>query len=953
MDAVADQKETRTGDEGTRDRKLLAIVGELARELHPQHSRASEPALSSRLERDLGIDSLGRTELVLRLERAFGVRLPINLVGSADTVADLLLALERGSQPGTTIAAMPAAPSMAAVRAATDARTLLEVLEWHVAQHPDRLHVTVLEDDVTVVGSMSYGKLAETARTIAAGLIERDVMPGDRVALMLPTGVDFFAAFFAILYVGAVPVPIYPPMQRSQIEDYARRQAGILRNAGARMLITVPEALKLGSLLQGLVETLSSVESAATLAASAAEIALPNLQDGSATALIQYTSGSTGDPKGVVLSHANLLANIRAIGRAVEATSADVFVSWLPLYHDMGLIGAWLGCLYYGAPLYAMSPLSFLARPQNWLWAIHRFRGTISAAPNFAFELCLNKIDDSDLSGLDLGSLRFVGNGAEPVSVETLRRFTDRFARYGFKPGAMAPVYGLAENAVAVTLPPPGRAPIIDHIDRVALSTRGVAEPARPEDVNAVELVACGHPIPEHEVRIIDDLGRELGERREGRLEFRGPSATSGYFRNPAKTRELFHDGWLDTGDRAYMAGGDLFITGRIKDIIIRAGQHIAPHEIEEAVGGIPGLHKNGIAAFGVADPASGTERVVVLAETDESSPSAQAALKARAQEVATHIVGGPPDEVVLVQPGTVPKTASGKIRRAAARDLYLGKHLAVPQRALWWQLARLGFAGLGIRMAQLRHAAGELLYAAWWWTVIAASFLVGWLAVMTLPRLTWRWATIRTLARAALAALRVPVSVTGMDRIPRSGAVLAFNHASYVDAIIVAAVLPGEPTYVAKRELAEQVFAGVLLRRLGVLFLERYDVTDSLADLESVTAAARQARLLVFFPEGTFTRRAGLSGFYLGAFRVAAQAKLPVVPGVLRGTRSMLRGEQWFPRWSPIHVGIADPIEPSGTDFASVVRLRDAVRAAVLARCGEPDLGELIKPVQVATGIR
>ena len=276
-----------------------------------------------------------------------------------------------------------------------------------------------------------------------------------------------------------------------------------------------------------------------------------------------------------------------------------------------------------------------------------------------------------------------------------------------------------------------------------------------------------------------------------------------------------------------------------------------------------------------------------------------------------------------------------------------------MPQRALWWQLARLGFAGLGIRIAQLRRAAGELLYAAWWWTVIAAGFLVGWLAVMMLPRLTWRWAAIRTLARAALAALRVPVSVTGMDRIPRSGAVLAFNHASYMDAIIVAAVLPGEPTYVAKRELAEQVFAGVLLRRLGVLFLERYDVADSLADLESVTAAARQARLLVFFPEGTFTRRAGLSGFYLGAFRVAAQAKLPVVPGVLRGTRSMLRGEQWFPRWSPIHVGIADPIEPSGTDFASVVRLRDAVRAAMLARCGEPDLGELIKPVQVATGIR
>ena len=214
------------------------------------------------------------------------------------------------------------------------------------------------------------------------------------------------------------------------------------------------------------------------------------------------------------------------------------------------------------------------------------------------------------------------------------------------------------------------------------------------------------------------------GERREGRLEFRGPSATSGYFQNEAKTRELFHDGWLDTGDRAYMAGGDLFITGRIKDIIIRAGQHIAPHEIEEAVGAIPGLRKTGVAAFGVTDPASGTERVVVLAETRRNNPPAQAALKVRAQEAATHIVGGPPDEIVLVQPGTVPKTASGKIRRAAARDLYLGKNLAVPQRALWWQLARLSFAGLGIACRSSVAMAGEVLYAAWWWTVIAAVFL-------------------------------------------------------------------------------------------------------------------------------------------------------------------------------------------------------------------------------------
>jgi 1-acyl-sn-glycerol-3-phosphate acyltransferase len=947
MEASLDPMKKPADDRSARERVLMAIVGELARELHPQHIGRDNVSLSSRIERDLGIDSLGRTELILRVERAFGARLPISLIAEADTVGDLMLALEQAGQCEARIAAPSIAPTLTAISAATDAKTLLDVLEWHVAQHPERLHVTVLEDEATVVGTLSYGELAAASHAVAAGLIERDIMPGDRVALMLPTSVDFFVAFFGILYAGAIPVPIYPPMQRSQIEDYSRRQAGILRNAGARILITVPEGLKLGSLLKGLVETLSSVESVASLSAHSDEIALQNLQAGAETALIQYTSGSTGDPKGVVLSHANLLANIRSIGRAVGLSSTDVLVSWLPLYHDMGLIAAWLGCLYYGIPFYAMSPLSFLARPQSWLWAIHRYRGTVTGGPNFAFELCLNKIDDADLKGLDLSALRLVVNGAEPVNIDTLHRFTERFAHYRFRPEAMAPVYGLAENAVAVTLPPLGRFPVIDRIKRLGLRTNGIAEPADPNDPNAIELVGCGHPIPDHEVRIVDDLGRELGERREGRLEFRGPSATSGYFQNAGKTRELFHDGWLDTGDRAYMAGGDLFITGRIKDIIIRAGQHIAPHEIEEAVGAIPGLRKNGVAAFGVTDPTSGTERVVVLAETDERDASALANLKVRAQQMATQIVGGPADEVVLVQPGTVPKTASGKIRRAAARDLYLGKKLEVPQRAIWWQLARLGFAGLGPRVLQLRRTLGEVLYAGWWWTVIATCFLLGWLAAMVLPRLTWRWSAIRTLARIALAALRVPLSVSGIDQLPRGGGVLVFNHASYTDAVIVAAILPGEPTYVVKKELASQIFAGPLLRRLGVLFLDRYDLADSLADLEGANISARQNRLLVFFPEGTFTRRAGLSGFFLGAFKVAAQAKLPVVPGILHGTRSMLRSDQWFPRWSPISVTIDEPIEPGGTDFAAVVQLRDAARSVVLAGCGEPDLGELIKPVK------
>jgi len=946
MEAFIDRATTSFIDRA--EHKLTSLVDELARELHPRHVRRGDTSLSSRLERDLGIDSLGRTELVLRLERAFGVRLPIRQVGEANTVGDLFRALQQAGQPGATIAAAPITPALSLVAAASEASTLVDVLEWHVAQHPDRPHVTVIEDDISILATLSYGELAKAAHAVATGLIKRDVMPGDRVALMLPTSSDFFAAFFGVLYAGAVPVPIYPPMQRSQIEDYVRRQAGILRNAGAGMLITVPEGFKLGSLMHGLAPSVSSIESIASLSIDATGIPLPNARNASATALIQYTSGSTGDPKGVVLSHANLLANIRAIGRAVGASSADVFVSWLPLYHDMGLIGAWLGCLYYGAPLYVTSPLAFLARPQSWLWAIHRFRGTISAGPNFAFELCLNKIHDADLNGLDLSSLRLLANGAEPVSVETLRRFTERFARYGFRAGAMAPVYGLAENAVAVTLPPPGRVPVVDRVKRSALSTRGIAEPAGAQEANVVDIVACGQPIPDHEVRIVDDLGRELGERQEGRLEFRGPSATSGYFQNAVKTRELFHNGWLDTGDRAYMAGGDLYVTGRVKDIIIRAGQHIHPHEIEQAVSTIAGVRKNGVAAFGVSDPRSGTERVVVLAETDESSPSAREALKACAQQAAARIVGGPPDEVVLVQPGTVPKTASGKIRRAAARDWYLGKDRA-PPRAIWWQLARLSLAGIGPRIAHFRRSTGALLYAGWWWVVIAGGFLLAWLATMIVPTLRWRWGAIRGLARAALSALGVPLSVSGIERLPHGGGVVVLNHASYMDVIVTAALLPGEPSYVAKKELASQVFAGRFLRRLGVLFLDRYELGDSLADLESVTAAAERQRLLVFFPEGTFTRRTGLSGFYLGAFQVAAKAKLPIIPIILRGTRSMLRGEQWFPRWSPISVVVEQFIEPTGTDLASMVGLRDAARSIILASCGEPDLGELIKPPRSA----
>ncbi|WEX90016.1 AMP-binding protein [Sinorhizobium garamanticum] len=942
---------TTTDDRKSREGDLIAVVREFVREFQPQRANALGISPASRIERDLGIDSLGRTELVLRIERAFRVRLPTQIVGEADTIGDLINALEHASARPEPVRTAQPTIVLPRVPAATEAGTLVEVLEWHVAQHPGRLHLTVLQDETTALGAMTYAELAESARAVAAGLIRRNIEPGDRIALMLPTGLDFFSAFFGILYAGAVPVPIYPPMRLSQIEDHLHRQAGIMSNAGVRILVTMQEGMGPAALLRGQVETLDRVESVASLSAESSTTRLPPVTDASSTALIQYTSGSTGDPKGVVLSHANLLANVRAMGAVMEASSADVFVSWLPLYHDMGLIGAWLGCLHFGAPLYAMSPLSFLVRPESWLWAIHHFRATLSASPNFGFEFCLNKINEADLEGLDLSPLRMVANGAEPVSVQTLRRFIERFEHHGFKPGAMAPVYGLAENTVGLTFPPPGRSPIIDRVDRAALTGRGVAAPVGPDDPKPLEIVACGHPLPDHEVRIVDSAGYELGERQEGRLEFRGPSATSGYFEDDAKTRALYRDGWLDSGDKAYVARGDVYITGRVKDIIIRAGRHIYPQEIEEAVACIPGVRKGGVVVFGTTDHSTGTERVVVVAETRETDESARADLQKRAHKVATDIAGTPPDDMVLAPPRAVPKTSSGKIRRGAAKELYESGTIGAPQRSLWWQVLRLSLAGAGPQMRRFSRLVADILYAGWWWIVVACSFLLAWLAGMLLPRLDWRWAMAKMIARAALAAVGVTVTTSGIERIPRRNAMLVFNHSSYMDAVVLAAVLPGEPAFVAKRELAEQMFAGPFLRKLGSLFVERYDVAGSLIDAESLTRAARQGRILVFFPEGTFTRRPGLSAFYLGAFRVAADSDLPILPGIIRGTRSMLRGNQWFPRWTSLAIEIAAAVVPSGTDFASVLRLRDAAREAILARCGEPDLGEMVKPTPRGAG--
>jgi 1-acyl-sn-glycerol-3-phosphate acyltransferase len=938
MSSASGQAAIGSAQEDPISARIIAIVRELAVELHPHKARLLRLGLDSDLDRDIGLDSLGRAELLLRLDREFKVRLPDSLIGDARCPRDLLEGVLAASPmlPPRAIEAIGRV-ELPGVMEPIAAVTLIEVLAAHVEAHASRPHIRLWRGD-DADQAITYGELDRNARVIAHGLMMRGIDRGDRVAIMLPTEAAFFFTFFGILLAGAIPVPIYPPFRRAQVEDHLRRQAGILRNAEARVLVTDEEIRRVGGLLRGLVESLEEVVTAAELGRDGV-LASAMPADRDTIALIQYTSGSTGDPKGVVLSHANLLANIRAMGEAIEASSSDVFVSWLPLYHDMGLIGAWLACLYYGAPTIIMPPLAFLADPARWLRAIHRHHATLSAAPNFAFELCLKNVRDEDIAGLDLSTLRMVVNGAEPVSPATIARFAERFAPYGFNSGAMGPVYGLAECSVGLAFPPVGRPPIVDRVGRTALARDGMAQLAVAGDKTAIEFVACGRPMPRHEVRIVDEGGHELPERHQGRLQFRGPSATREYFRNEEKTRGLFDGEWLESGDLAYVAEGDVYITGRTKDMIKRAGRNIYPHELEEFIGGIAGVRRGCVAVFPSPHPRTGSERLIVLAETRLSAADELAQLQHKISEASASLLDLQPDEILLAPPHTIPKTSSGKLRRSAARALYEAGDLGQPHRALWWQLLRLEAASLTNRCQRAIRALGDMTYAAYWWFVVGIVGTLTWPVVVLLPKRYMRHAIIGMAARTLFRLTGAPLKVLAQSPLPEGATILVVNHSSYLDGAVLSAAIPGELSFVAKGELAGQAVAGPFLRRIGTLFVHRLDPKAGVEDAEAIIAALRADERIVSFPEGTLVRMPGLLGFRLGAFLAAAQAGVPVVPVAIRGTRSILRGDQWLPRHGEISVDIGAPIKPDGADFAAAVRLRDAARGFVLAHCREPDL--------------
>ena len=952
------------------EQTVQQIVAQLLRELG--NSRALEEyvnkATVAHLERDLGLGSLERVELMLRLDKAFSIQLPEAVLAEANTVGDLLNVV-RQHLVGPAMDDSRERTSFEVLHHPTDekssqdlherlarAETLGEIISIRGRCDAETKHIYLYEESGNV-RTITCSELYTRASTVAAELARRGVLPGHTVGIMLPTGAEFFWTFAGCMLAGAIPVPIYPPFRADRIEEYAERQSAILANAEARMLVTFRRAERVAKLLRPLVKTLRSVVTTAELLASNGDAVPPDTEirpiegvqhKGRADdiAFLQYTSGSTGKPKGVVLTHANLLANIRSITQALKLTGDDIAVSWLPLYHDMGLIGAWFVPLATRIPLVSLSPLSFLAHPASWLQAISRHRGTLSPAPNFAYELCVRKIAEQELEGLDLSCWRAALNGAEPVRPETIERFTEKFARCGFRREAFLPVYGLAEASLGLAAPAMGTGARVDRIERASFQSEGKAVSTTVQTDSTLQFVSVGHTLPEMEIRIVDENASPMSERREGKVHFRGPSVTSGYYKNPEATKELMReDGWLDSGDLGYIADGELYVTGRAKDLIIKGGRNLYPHEIEEIAGQVSGVRTGCVVAFGVSDEASGTERLIVVAEARDARQRDRIALEITQQ--VSKVMGLPPDVIEILPTHSIPKTSSGKLRRNETRKMYLESRLGRRQAPTWVQAGKLAARGALPRLMSLTKAmvrrVAEILYGIYALALFGVATAIVWMMVYPSKNQWFSARVIHNASRMLLFLAAIRVEIQGRELFERwkheSPWIFAPNHSSYLDILILLASLPAETRYVAKGEIHSMPLVGMLASRSGHFAFDRSDPNARVAQSDEIEVALRNGQSVVIYPEGTFTAQCGVRPFQLGAFKAAVDTRRAICPVAVRGARELLRDETYLPKPGRVTLTVGPLIEPraGAEDWREIVRLRDETREVIASGTGEP----------------
>ncbi|WP_033386788.1 non-ribosomal peptide synthetase, partial [Pseudomonas psychrophila] len=547
--------------------------------------------------------------------------------------------------------------------------TLAQALQQRAAKTPDRLALRFLGDDQSAHQVLTYRDLDLRARTLAAAL-QANALVGERAVLLFPSGPDYVVAFFACLYAGVIAVPAYPP--ESARRHHQERLLSILADAEPRLVLTSSHLRE--SLLQ--MNELSGADSPQllcvdTLAPSLAHAWQPVTLQADDIAFLQYTSGSTALPKGVQVTHGNLVANELLIRRGfgIDLNPDDVIVSWLPLYHDMGLIGGLLQPIFSGVPCVLMSPAYFLTRPLRWLEAISEYGGTISGGPDFAYRLCSERVSESALAGLDLSRWRVAYSGSEPIRQDTLARFAEKFAACGFTPDSYFASYGLAEATLFVAGGQRGQGIPALCLDELALANNRI----EPGEGSAV--MSCGTQQPEHAVSIVDPQTLEpLAENCVGEVWACGPSIAHGYWRNPHASAETFvqqqGSTWLRTGDLGFMREGQLYITGRLKDLLIVRGHNLYPQDIEKTIErDVEGVRKGRVAAFAVT--VKGEEGIGIAAEISRSvqkNIAPDTLINAIRQAVAEACQQAP-SVVLLLNPGALPKTSSGKLQRSACRN--------------------------------------------------------------------------------------------------------------------------------------------------------------------------------------------------------------------------------------------------------------------------------------------
>ncbi|MBN1568540.1 MAG: fatty acyl-AMP ligase [Acidobacteria bacterium] len=531
---------------------------------------------------------------------------------------------------------------------------------------------TFLDNDLKPT-DRSFAEVCREAKRMAGCIRASGLGKGDRLALVLSSPESFVLSFLGCVGAGVMPVPMYPPLALGWLDSYIDRAIGILRVSGAKALLTARDFIPVLEPVRARVPTLKSLLDIETLndmksEPDACEIAMQPDEP----CFLQFTSGSTSAPRGVIVTHRNLIANAKAIVQCLEADpDRDRAVSWLPLYHDMGLIGFVIASLVAGIPVVFVPTIAFVKHPGVWMETVHKYRATITFGPNFAFDLAAKRASKLSRINPDLSCLRVLGCGAEPINPKTMESFIDAFAPYGLKPSAILPSYGMAEATLAIAfdrLHQPMRKLVIDRQDyesrNVARPIAAAEEPLDPK--KRFELVSCGRTFPEHEIRILGENGESLPEGRVGEIVFRGPSVTPGYFRNPEATRRLLKGGWLHTGDLGFILNGDLYVSGRQKDLVIINGRNYPPQAIEWIVEEVAGIRKGNVVAFSVNGDS--TEKLIIIAETNMTD---NAELTKAISDQVRSALGLAVHRVVLVGRGSIPKTSSGKLQRRRTKALF------------------------------------------------------------------------------------------------------------------------------------------------------------------------------------------------------------------------------------------------------------------------------------------